>query len=77
MSGERNGLPPNRHWVALYTFIILLPLVFFIPTWVQNYVTEHPFVMTFVSVGIIVPIVSYLALPMLVKLHIRMGVTKK
>ena len=77
MSGERNGSPPNRHWVALYTFIILLPLVFFIPTWVQNYVTEHPFVMTFVSVGIIVPIVSYLALPMLVKLHIRMGVTKK
>jgi hypothetical protein len=77
MSGERNGSPPNRHWVALYTFIILLPLVFFIPAWVQNHVTEHPFVMTFVSVGIIVPVVSYLALPMLIKLHIRVGSTKK
>lgn len=77
MSGERNCSPPNRHWVALYTFIILLPLVFFIPTWVQAHVSEHPFVMTFVSVGIIVPIVSYLALPMLIKLHIRMGINNK
>ncbi|NRF27492.1 hypothetical protein HRJ45_04660 [Vibrio coralliilyticus] len=77
MSGERNGSPPNRHWVALYTFVVLLPLVFFIPTWVQAQISEHPFVITLVSVGIIVPIVSYLALPMLIKLHIRVGSTKK
>ncbi len=71
MSGEQKSSPPNRHWVALYTFVILLPLVYLIPPWVMTYVTEHHGLVTVLSVAIIVPIVSYLALPNCLKAHHR------
>ena len=55
--------PISRHLMALLTFIALLPLVYFIPPWVATYVsTDHGWV-TLISVGIIVPIISYLVLP--------------
>lgn len=76
MSGEPKISPPNRHWVALYTFVILLPLVYLIPPWVMAYVTDNHGLVTVVSVAIIVPIVSYLALPNCLKAHHRI-VNKK
>ena len=64
MKGAENSAPPSRHWVALYTFIILLPLVYAIPPFVVENVSDNKEVVTFVSVAIIVPFVSYLFLPL-------------
>ncbi|MEZ9232251.1 hypothetical protein AB4259_14335 [Vibrio amylolyticus] len=69
MSGEQKGSPPNKHWVALYTFIILLPLVYWIPPWVSLFFPEEPLAITVLSVAVIVPIVSYLGLPLAIKGH--------
>lgn len=69
MKGAENSAPPSRHWVALYTFIILLPLVYAIPPFVVENVSDNKEVVTFVSVAIIVPLVSYLFLPLAIKAH--------
>lgn len=53
---------PNRHLSALLTFFALLPLVYFIPPWVAAYVDSHWWV-TVISVGLIVPMISYVLLP--------------
>ncbi len=71
MSGEPKNSPPNTHWVALYTFIILLPLVYFIPPWVIRTVSDEPFVVTVISVFLITLIVNYFALPAVLKAHIK------
>ncbi|WCP68284.1 hypothetical protein LYZ37_06070 [Vibrio tubiashii] len=69
MKGAETSAPPSRHWVALYTFIILLPLVYAIPPFVVENISDNKEVVTFVSVAIIVPLVSYLFLPLAIKLH--------
>lgn len=69
MSGEFKHSPPNRHWVAFYTFLILLPLVYFIPSFVIDHITAEHGLVTLLSVAGIVPIVSYLALPNCLRLH--------
>ncbi|AQQ69310.1 hypothetical protein Mag101_01270 [Microbulbifer agarilyticus] len=53
---------PNRHLSALLTFFALLPLVYFIPPRVAAYVDSHWWV-TVISVGLIVPMISYVLLP--------------
>lgn len=69
MKGVENLTPPSRHWVALYTFIILLPLVYFIPMWVAENVSDSHGVVTVISVAMIVPLVSYLFLPLALRVH--------
>lgn len=69
MKGAENSAPPSRHWVALYTFIILLPLVYAIPPFVVENISDNKEVVTLVSVAIIVPLVSYLFLPLAIKIH--------
>jgi len=71
MRGEQKSSPPNAHWVALYTFIILLPLVYFIPPWVIQSVSDKPFTVTVVSVAIITIVVNYFALPLALKAHLK------
>lgn len=65
---------PNRHVVALLTFIVLLPLVYFIPPWVISNITQDHLRVTIISVAFIVPIISYIALPCLIKVYSRMKV---
>jgi len=65
--------PTNKHAMALLTFFALLPLVYFIPPYVEIYLTTHAvtltnnkhFWVTFISVAIIVPIISYVVMPLL------------
>ena len=71
MEGVEQSAPPSRHWVALYTFIILLPLVYFIPPLVFEHISQNNAVVTFIFVAVIVPLVSYLFLPAAIKLHLR------
>lgn len=61
--------PPSKHLMALLTFIALLPLVYFIPPWVARHISEQHFLVTFISVAVIVPLISYLILPLLLKLR--------
>jgi len=58
----------NKHGVALSTFIGLLPLVYFIPPWVTQYLVESHFAVTVISVAVIVPIITYVWLPLVMKL---------
>ncbi len=54
---------PNRHLVAFFTFIALLPLVYFVPPWVSQNVSSDRLIVTFTAVAVIVPIITYVALP--------------
>jgi len=65
MNPQNKGTPPSRHLAALFTFIALLPLVYFIPPWIVEHISDDHRVATLLAVAIIVPIVSYLALPAL------------
>lgn len=57
----------NRHAIASFTFVILLPLVYYIPPWLTHNVSDNHLYVTVLAVAIIVPIVSYVALPILFK----------
>jgi hypothetical protein len=47
--------------------VILLPLVYYIPPWLTHNVSDNHLYVTVLAVAIIVPIVSYVALPILFK----------
>jgi len=64
---EKTTKALSKHLTAGLTFISLLPLVYFIPPWVASFI-GHQYMDTVISVAIIVPINSYLFLPVLVKL---------
>ena len=67
----------NRHLIALITFLTLIPLVYFIPPALDIYL--KPLLMelnlplqlsiTIIAVAIIVPIISYIVIPVCMKLH--------
>lgn len=67
----------NRHLIALITFLTLIPLVYFIPPTLDMYL--KPLLMelnlplhlsiTIIAVAIIVPIISYIVIPMCMKIH--------
>ena len=56
---------PNRHVMVFMTFIALLPLVYFIPPWVATHAVSDHAAVTVISVAIIVPLLSYVILPLL------------
>ena len=60
---------PSRHVMALVTFLSLVPLVYFIPGWISPYLPESKLLNVVVSVGVIVPIISYLVLPNVIRLY--------
>jgi hypothetical protein len=62
MISSTQRLSPNQHLVATFTFAALLPLVYYIPPLVVSNVTENHFLVTVLSLGIIVPVISYIAL---------------
>jgi hypothetical protein len=47
--------------------VILLSLVYYIPPWLTHNVSDNHLYVTVLAVAIIVPIVSYVALPILFK----------
>ena len=63
MRPNQRGTLPNRHLVAFLTFVALLPLVYYVPPWLAQHVLNNQLVVTFLAVAIIVPIISYVALP--------------
>lgn len=67
MRTNEQALLPNRHTIAIFTFVTLLPLVYYIPPWLMRNVTDNHFLVTVLALAIIVPVVSYVALPFLFK----------
>lgn len=60
---SQNSQTINKHVIALLTFLALLPLVYFIPDVVGQFMPAIKWLNVVVSVGIIVPIISYIVIP--------------
>ena len=60
---KSNISPPNKHVMAGLTFVALLPLVYVIPPWVAENISDQHAWVTLISVASIVPIISYVSLP--------------
>lgn len=58
---------PNKHLIALINYLALVPLVYFIPAWLQPYLPENEFLQVCIVVAIIVPIISYIVMPLTMK----------
>ncbi len=54
----------NEHVMALITFLALVPLVYFIPDFVEPFLPAIKWLNVVVVVGIIVPIISYGVMPL-------------
>ena len=67
MRKSKQALLPNRHVISIFNFVTLLPLVYYIPPWLVRNVTDNRFFVTLLALAIIVPVVSYVALPLLFK----------
>ncbi|MBL1277694.1 MAG: hypothetical protein COB30_016565 [Ectothiorhodospiraceae bacterium] len=65
MNYHTKTVPPSRHVIAAFTFVVLIPLVYYIPPWVMGNVTDNHFLATVLALAVIVPMVSYVALPVL------------
>jgi len=65
---KKTSLQPNKHFMAFLTFLLLLPLVYFIPNFIALYISEDRFLVSLISVGIIVPLLSYCLIPISIKM---------
>lgn len=60
--------PPSRHLIALITFLALIPLVYLIPEGLVHVLPDNKLLNVVVTVGIIVPIISYIIMPLALRL---------
>ena len=63
--------PPNKHLIALINYVALVPLVYFIPEWLQPYLPTNKLLEVCIVVAVIVPIISYVVMPLTMKLLIK------
>ena len=59
--------PPNKHLIALINYFTLIPLVYFIPQLLNPYLPANPLLQVCIVVAIIVPIISYIVMPLAMK----------
>lgn len=59
---------PNKHLIALINYLTLVPLVYFIPNSLQPYLPDNRFIQTCIVVAAIVPIISYIVMPITIRL---------
>jgi uncharacterized membrane protein (DUF485 family) len=64
---------PNKHLIALINYLALVPLVYFIPAWLQPYLPENKLLQVSIIVAIIVPIISYIVMPLTMKRFNKKG----
>jgi antibiotic biosynthesis monooxygenase (ABM) superfamily enzyme len=58
---------PNQHLVPLITYLALVPLVYFVPDFVAQFLPANKLLNVIVAVGVIVPIISYMVIPISLK----------
>lgn len=66
----------NKHIAAFATYFFLLPLVYFIPTTLQNTLAMTKLTNILLSVGVIVLLMSYLIMPLFMKAYAKFVCTK-
>jgi len=59
---------PNRHLIAVINYLALVPLVYFLPDWVNPFLANNKLVHVAVDVAIIVVIISYVVMPIALKI---------
>lgn len=59
--------PPNKHLIALINYITLVPLVYFIPQWLNPYLPDEKLTQVSVDVAVIVVIIAYIVTPLMMK----------
>ncbi|SET67260.1 hypothetical protein [Thalassotalea agarivorans] len=57
-------MKPNKHLMALINYLALVPLVYFIPKWLAPALPTNEWQKVAIVVAIIVPIVSYIVMPL-------------
>ncbi|KZN29802.1 hypothetical protein N474_16580 [Pseudoalteromonas luteoviolacea CPMOR-2] len=62
---------PNTHVIALINYFTLLPLVYFIPDLIAPFIGANKLIHVAVVLALIVPIISYLVMPIAVKMLTR------
>ncbi|MCG7551752.1 hypothetical protein [Pseudoalteromonas sp. Of7M-16] len=65
---------PNQHLLALINYIALLPLVYFIPDLIAPFIGANKLLHVAIAVALIVPVISYVVMPVAVKLLSRNNV---
>ena len=60
--------PPNKHLLAIINYFALVPLVYFIPQWLSPYLPEKQLLQVCIIVAVIVPIISYIVMPINMKI---------
>ncbi|MCJ8319537.1 MAG: hypothetical protein MJK12_07875 [Colwellia sp.] len=60
-------MKPNKHLIALINYVALVPLVYFIPEWIAPFLPANKLLQVCAVVAIIVPIISYIVMPIAVK----------
>lgn len=68
-------MKPNKHELNVITFFALIPLVYFIPPQLARFLGGNHLLITIGAVGIIVPILAYIIMPIVLK--IRASILKK
>jgi hypothetical protein len=69
--------PPNKHLLALISYLALVPLVYFIPAWISPYLPDNKLLQVCIVVAIIVPIISYIVMPITMKVLVRKNTEKR
>lgn len=67
--------PPNKHLIALINYIALVPLVYFIPQWLGPFLPANQLLQVCIIVAVIVPIISYVVMPVTMKILHRKSKT--
>lgn len=62
---------PNQHLLAFINYMALVPLVYFIPQWLAPYLPASHLLQTCIIVAVIVPIISYIVMPLSMKVLLR------
>ena len=60
--------PANKHLIALINYVALVPLVYFIPAWLSPYLPADKFIQVCIVVAVIVPIISYIVMPITMRI---------
>jgi hypothetical protein len=68
MKSIPTGASPNRHLKAFFTFMALIPLVYYVPPWIDQNISQNHLIVTVLALAIIVPIISYVMLPLMFRL---------
>ena len=58
----------NQHAIAIFNYVTLLPLVYYIPPWLIHNLTDDHLYVTMISLTIIVPVISYITMPLFIRI---------